>query len=73
VIILALASRLVSFEKSSNNNNNKIPYYLRAQPTAARPITDRHSVNTSNYIVDKHNIKSKTNYKQALEEKHINA
>jgi hypothetical protein len=32
-----------------------------------------HSVDTSNYIMDKHNIKSKTNYRQVLEEKHINA
>jgi hypothetical protein len=31
------------------------------------------SVNTSNYIMDKHNIKSKINYRQALGEKHINA
>jgi hypothetical protein len=27
-----------------------------------------HSVNTGDYIMDKHNIKSKTNYRQALEE-----
>jgi hypothetical protein len=30
------------------------------------------SVDTSNYIMDKHNIKSKSNYRQVLEEKHIN-
>jgi hypothetical protein len=33
-------------------------------------LQTKHSVDTSNYIMDKHNIKSKTNYKQALEEKH---
>jgi hypothetical protein len=32
----------------------------------------QHCVNTSNYIMDKPNIKSKTNYRQVLEEKHIN-
>jgi hypothetical protein len=32
----------------------------------------RRSVDTSNYIGHKHNVKSKTNYTQALEEKHIN-
>jgi hypothetical protein len=31
------------------------------------------SVDTSNYIMDKHNLKWKTNYRRALEEKHINA
>jgi hypothetical protein len=33
-------------------------------------LQTQHSVDTSNYIMDKHNIK--TNYRQALEEKHIN-
>jgi hypothetical protein len=32
----------------------------------------QHSVDTGNYSMDKHNIKSKTNYRQALEVKHIN-
>jgi uncharacterized protein YutE (UPF0331/DUF86 family) len=31
-------------------------------------LQTQHSVDTGNYIMDKHNIKSKTNYKQALEE-----
>jgi hypothetical protein len=35
-------------------------------------LQTQHSVDTSKYIMDKHNIKSKTNYRQALEEKHIN-
>jgi hypothetical protein len=30
------------------------------------------SVDTGNYIMEKHNIKSKTNYRQSLEEKLIN-
>jgi hypothetical protein len=36
-------------------------------------LQTQHSVDTGNYIMGKHNIKSKTNYRQALEEKHINA
>jgi hypothetical protein len=28
----------------------------------------QHSVDTGNYIMDRHNIKTKTNYRQALEE-----
>jgi hypothetical protein len=35
-------------------------------------VETHHSVDTSNYIMEKHNIKSKTNYRQALEETHIN-
>jgi hypothetical protein len=35
-------------------------------------LQTEHSVDTSNYIMDKHNINSKTNYRQVLEEKHIN-
>jgi hypothetical protein len=32
----------------------------------------QHRIDTGNYIMDKHNIKPKTNYMQALEGKHIN-
>jgi hypothetical protein len=31
-------------------------------------LQTQHSVDTGNYILDKHNIKSKINYSQALEE-----
>jgi hypothetical protein len=31
-------------------------------------LQTQHSVDENNYITDKHNIKSKTNYRQALEE-----
>jgi hypothetical protein len=36
-------------------------------------LQTQHSVDTSNYIMDKHNKQSKTNYRQTLEEKHSNA
>jgi hypothetical protein len=52
------------------NNNNSILYYLCAESTATRPITDTAQCN---YIMDNHNIKSNTNYRQAQEENHINA
>jgi hypothetical protein len=32
-------------------------------------LQTQHSVDTSNYIMDKHNIKSKTDYRRALEKK----
>jgi uncharacterized protein YpmB len=35
-------------------------------------LQTQHSVDKSNYNMDNHNIKSKSNYRQALEEKHIN-
>jgi hypothetical protein len=36
-------------------------------------LQTQHSVDTSNYIMDNHNIITKTNYWQALEKKRINA
>jgi hypothetical protein len=36
-------------------------------------LQTEYSVDTSNYIMGKHNIKSKTNYRQALEKKRVNA
>jgi hypothetical protein len=35
-------------------------------------LQTQHSVDTGNYITDKQNIKPKINYRQVLEEKHIN-
>jgi hypothetical protein len=49
---------------------SSILYYLRAELTATRPITDTAECN---YIMDNHNIKLKTNYRQTQEEKHITA
>jgi hypothetical protein len=46
--------------------------YVSSQQPRGQLQTE-HKVDTSNYIMDNHNIKSKTNYRQALEEKHINA
>jgi hypothetical protein len=43
-----------------------IIYVLSQQPQGQ--LQTQHSVDTSNYIMDKHNIKSKTNYRQVLEE-----
>jgi hypothetical protein len=46
--------------------------YVPIQQTQGQ-LQTQHSVDTSNYVMDKHNIKSKTNYRQALEEKYVNA
>jgi hypothetical protein len=54
------------------NNNNSILYYLCAESTALRPITDTAQCTLSNYIVEQYNIDSKVNYRQALEKIHIN-
>jgi hypothetical protein len=35
-------------------------------------LQTQHSVDTGNYIMDKHNIKPQINYSKLLEEKHIN-
>jgi hypothetical protein len=36
-------------------------------------LQTQHRVDTNNYDMDNHNIKSKKSYRQAQEEKHINA
>jgi hypothetical protein len=41
--------------------------YVPSQQPQGQLQTE-HSVDTGNYIMDNHNIKSKTNYRQALEE-----
>jgi hypothetical protein len=46
--------------------------YLPSQQLQGK-LQTQHSVDKSNYIMDKHNIESKTNYRQELEETHINA
>jgi hypothetical protein len=51
---------------NNHNNNNSIHYYLSANSHKAN--YRQHSVDTGNYIMVRHNIKSKTNHRQALEE-----
>jgi hypothetical protein len=50
----------------ANNNNNSIQFY---RPIIYVPsqLQTQHSVDTGNYIMDKHNIKSKINYRKLLE------
>jgi hypothetical protein len=56
-------------------NNNSVQFFIIYVPSQQPQgqLQTQHSVDTSNYIMDKHSIKSKSNYTQALEEKHINA
>jgi hypothetical protein len=57
------------------NNNNSIQFfiiYVTGQQLQDQ-LQTQHSVDTSNYIMEQYNIKSKTNYRQALEKIHINA
>jgi hypothetical protein len=62
---------------NNNNNNNLIQFnsllfYVPSQQPRGQLQTE-HSVETGNYIMDNHNMKTKTNYRQVLEEKHINS
>jgi hypothetical protein len=43
-----------------------IIYVLSQQPQGQ--LQTQHSVDTGNYIMDKHNLKTTTNYRQAMEE-----
>jgi hypothetical protein len=59
-------------ETKRNNNSVQLIIYVPSQQLQGQ-LQTQHSVDTSNYIMDNHNIKSKSNYRQALEEKHITA
>jgi hypothetical protein len=53
------------------HNNNSIQFFIIY--VKSRQLQDQlqtqHSVDTSNYIIELYNIKSQTNYRQALEKK----
>jgi hypothetical protein len=46
----------------NNNNNNSIQFFIICVPSQQPQgqLQAQHSVDTDNYIMDKHNIKSKT-------------
>jgi hypothetical protein len=48
---------------NNNNNNNSIQFFIIFVPSQQPQgqLQAQHSVNTDNYIMDKHNIKSRTN------------
>jgi hypothetical protein len=66
--------------QNTNNNNDLIIIviiqffiiYVSSQQLQGQ-LQTQHSVDSSNYIMGKHNIKSKSNLRQALEDRHINA
>jgi hypothetical protein len=64
-----ITTRAIIGNNNNNNNNNSIQLFVIYVPSQQT----QHSVDASNYIVDKHDIKSKTNYRRALKEKQINA
>jgi hypothetical protein len=53
-----------------SNNNNSIQFffiYVLSQQLQVQ-LQTQHSADIGNYIMDKHNLMSRTNYRQALEE-----
>jgi hypothetical protein len=66
---------IVETASKLNNNNNYIKFFIIYVPSQQLQgqLQTKHSVGTGNYIMDKHNIKSKTSYRQILEEKNSNA
>jgi hypothetical protein len=50
-------------------NNNSIVYYLYAESTAQGQLQTQHSAAIGNYIMGKHNIKSRVNYKETVMQK----
>jgi hypothetical protein len=62
---------LVTCRLNSQVANNSVQFFIIYVPSQQRlgQLQTQHRVDTGNYIMGKHNKKSKTNYKQALEEK----
>jgi hypothetical protein len=58
------------FCHTKNIKNNSIQFFIIYVPNQQLQgqLQTQHRVDTSNYIMDEHNLKSKTNYRQALEE-----
>jgi protein involved in sex pheromone biosynthesis len=54
----------------NNVYNNSVQFFIIYVPSQQLQgqLQTQHSVDTGNYIMDRHNIKSKTNSWQALEE-----
>jgi hypothetical protein len=62
--------KLKQYYHIKNIKNNSVQFFIIYVPSQQPQgqLQTQHSVDTSNYIMDKHNIKSKTNYRQVLEE-----
>jgi hypothetical protein len=58
--------------KGNNDDDNSIQLFIMYMPSQQLQgqLQTQHNVDTGNYIMDKHNIKSKTNYRKLLEETH---
>jgi hypothetical protein len=64
------SDKLYTNSKTHNdddNNNNSIKFNYLLFMCRVNSFKATYSVDTSNYIMDKHNIKSETNYRQGLE------
>jgi hypothetical protein len=72
-IVIITKIEVISDDNSSSSNNNSIQFFIIYVPSQQIQGQLDAAHCTYNYTVDKHNIKSKTNYGQALEEKHISA
>jgi hypothetical protein len=60
--------------ETDDDDDNSIQFfifYVLSQQLQGQ-LQIQHSLDTSNYITEQYNIKSKTNYRQALEKIHIN-
>jgi hypothetical protein len=54
---------------ASTANSNAVKIFIIYAPIqqVQAQLQTKHNVDTGNYIMDRYNIKSKTNYRQALE------
>jgi hypothetical protein len=64
----------LKWENSEVYKNNSIQFFIIYMPSQQLQgqLQTQHNIGTDNQIVDKHNIKSKTNHSKHWRKKHIN-
>jgi hypothetical protein len=62
----------LQLHNNNNNNNNNSVIHVPSQQLQGQ-IQTQHSVDIGNYIMGKHNISSKVNYRKLLEQENNNA
>jgi hypothetical protein len=70
LIVLLLPPGKNPLAAKINNNNNLIQFFVIYVPSQQlqSQLHTQHNVDTGNYIMNKHNIKPKINYRKSLEE-----
>jgi hypothetical protein len=64
-------AKMIRNNNNNNNNNNSVEFFIIYVPSQQLQgqLQTQHSADIGKYIMDKHNIKSRVNYKNTLMQK----